>query len=55
MFNKNNNNDRLETKGLSFSLKLIIMFLLISIIPVLIISYLSLSNASWASPIKLDT
>ncbi|MBF8435877.1 methyl-accepting chemotaxis protein [Halanaerobiaceae bacterium Z-7014] len=45
MFNKNKK-DKVETKGLSFSVKLIVMFLLISLIPVLIISYLSLNNAS---------
>ncbi|MFW6301869.1 MAG: methyl-accepting chemotaxis protein [Bacillota bacterium] len=43
---KKNNDDRLETKGLSFSVKLIIMFLLISLIPVIVISFLSLNNAS---------
>ena len=43
---KKNNTDKLETKGLSFSVKLIIMFLLISLIPVVVISFLSLSNAS---------
>ncbi|MFW6229753.1 MAG: methyl-accepting chemotaxis protein [Halanaerobium sp.] len=43
---KKNSDDSLETKGLSFSVKLIIMFLLISLIPVIVISFLSLNNAS---------
>src|SRR6056297_1584280 len=42
MFNNNNN---LETKGLSFTYKLIIIFLAISLIPLLIVSFLSIYNA----------
>jgi methyl-accepting chemotaxis protein len=45
MFSKNNEK-KIETKGLSFSVKLISVFLLISIIPALIIGFLSMNNAS---------
>ena len=37
--------DKVETEGLSFSVKLITIFLLISLIPLAVVAYLSLSNA----------
>ena len=37
--------DKVETEGLSFSVKLIAIFLLISLIPLAVVAFLSLSNA----------
>ena len=39
------NNDNLKTEGLNFSYKLIIVFLAVSLIPLLIVSFLSINNA----------
>ena len=49
MFSKKNNKNKknqIKTKGLSFSFKLIAFCLLISIVPALVIGFLSLNNAS---------
>jgi methyl-accepting chemotaxis protein len=49
MFSKNKENNKknkIETEGLSFSVKLISVFLFISIVPALIIGFLSMNNAS---------
>ncbi|ADQ13682.1 methyl-accepting chemotaxis protein [Halanaerobium hydrogeniformans] len=45
---KENKNNKIKTKGLSFSFKLIAVCLLISIIPALVIGFLSLNNSSEA-------